>query len=248
MTRDFYLGHKTDSVLGREGVTLDWPLSIPGFTPELFNNFVVRPPAGSDWRNLLPPERLMQTKPSVRPFALYYEWSCNLVLLAEGVFSRFISHRTTFTTTERGQVVFGDKALPYVFCSLVFPSVFEEGAVLTNSEFFLAETSGYHIHGTRVLRGEHPLETSPKVHESGITFDCHQEYKDKQKQNLGMSLLPSKVRWHGSNLPQLFATSLHLYADERTIAALSMQTEPGMGFPYQAIRVETPEQMPRALG
>jgi hypothetical protein len=35
----FYLGHKTEDILGRTGTTLDWPKSIPNFEQTSFNDY-----------------------------------------------------------------------------------------------------------------------------------------------------------------------------------------------------------------
>ena len=229
----YYNSHTTDSVLGRTGTTLDWPKSVPDFEPEDWNNYVNQPPRGTSWRDHLRATNHIVARNAVRPFALYYEPNCNLILIAEELFEAIEDWCHTLEGVEDGVVSFGKKSRTYSFASLKYTNVLDEAHFSPNSRFSRFATDKYYMHGTRVQRGEESTEQMPEPLDENLSFSSTEELRNGWV-NL-TRLVPQHIEFVADRLPLLFAAGLDLFAAEPVVKEISNYPQPGISFPFRAI-------------
>lgn len=237
LKRTKYLrGHTTDTVLGRTGTTLDWPKSIQDFDPLAWNNYVQRPPIGSDWRDHLMGRLSIAARNAVKPFALYFEHSCNLALISKTLFESAIDWSDTFDATESGKVEFGKKTNEYQFGSLVHKNVLTDLPFSPNNLFSRFESDRLHMHGTRVQRGEEGTDQAPKPLNQSLSFDSVKELRDAWVSLT--RLVPQHLELQSESVPKLFSTGIDIFVTEEVAEHISCSPTPGISFPYRPITVD----------
>jgi len=235
MPFNYLRGHKTDDVLGRTGTTLDWPNSISNFDPSAWNDYVHRPPTGTKWQNLLMGQYSIVACNAVKPFAMYFEYSCNLILISKTLFDAFDNWHDTFDEMEAGSVSFGKRVKEYQFCSLAIKNVFSEQPFSAHNLFSRFDSSALHIHGTRVQRGEETIKQCPKALEENLSFKSAEEL---QKARLSLTVLvPTHIEIHSSYAPKLISTGAGLFVREDVAEKISSSQTPGISFPYKPTTV-----------
>ncbi len=232
----FFQAHPTDSALGRTGTTLDWPNSISDFDPAAWNNCDHAPPHGTNWRDHLTDDIRLFSRNAVKPFAIYFEWECNLILLADELMETTNLWHDTLTDIELGEVVFGRKCLRYWFGSLSCENLLASGEFSAQNQFSRFNARDYHIHGTRVQRREETSDQLPQPIEVSLSFSSIDEFRNARV-NL-TRLVPTHLEFQVENPPKLFSIGPDVFVSDEITSEIIKAPHPGVSFPFPAISVE----------
>ncbi len=240
---DFFESHTTDSVLGRTGTTIDWPNSIPDFDPASWDNYVHHPPTGSTWQEFLGTSPQLVARNAVKPFAVFHEHGCNLLLVRRDIEPIFGDLSDTFSDVSTGKVSFGKRIFDYLFCSLRTHSPLAEDIYSPENVFSTFDTSRLHIHGTRVVRGEETTNDCPLPLETNRQFQSFDEFCAAQRAlTLRLNrLAPTHLEIKASPFPLAFSTPVDLYFNAAIAKHIAEIPNAGVAFPFAPISVSFAE-------
>jgi len=235
---NYLLSHVTDSVLGRTGTTLDWPKARNGAIPASWRNFTLAPPLDWGWQNALDDKPRLFARNAMKPFAIYFVTTYNLILIAEPLAASVPDWVATIEADRSGTIAFGKRVYPYRFAALKHARLCrEQSEYSAENTFDLYETSGYHIHGTRVQRGEQTAADGPKALRTNLRFSDYQEFRNFRRQSSGNRLVPTLVHIKTAAMPLAFSTGTDLYLSSGLANRVAEHKTPGLSFPYAPITV-----------
>lgn len=235
----YYSAHCTDSILGRVGSTIDWTKSFDGTIPESWGSYP-HPPLDSDWGDFLRFVPHLIARNAVRPFSLYFDNNCNLLLLsrqAETLIGDDAAH--CVQDLRPCELRFGKRSLPYTLGRVAHRfSCYRRLSLsidLNASEFVRVDFDGHHRHGTRVLRGEAPASAAPDPIETGLRFDSVDDMRSRYRS--GCQFVPTDLALRLAVLPGFFGIGWNLLVRSDIAVPMGSFPDAGLGFPYPAVRV-----------
>jgi hypothetical protein len=190
----------------------------------------------TDWRDHLLEQRSIVARNAVKPFDLYFEHSCNLVLVSKTLFGSVTDWSDTFDETEVGEVQFGRKINEYRFGSLEFKNAFADFAFSPKSLFSRFESDRIYMHGTQVQRGKETVDQCPMPLEENLTFGSAKELRDAWVGST--TLVPQHLEIQSEQVPKIFSTGLDLFVSEEVAERISSMPTPGISFPFRPITVD----------
>lgn len=240
MRKNFLMGHVADSVLGRVGITIDWPKSLPDYDFPGWGNYMFRPAVGWDWQNVLLEGSSLIARNAVKPFALFYYESCNLIMISEDLFQSVPDWSDTLNDIVTGEISFGKRTRPFRFASLTFGDTWTTPPLSPRSQFDVFDRSRHHMHGTHVMRGEETTDQLPAPVMSDLSFASFDEFREARRSNTmsRQNLLPSYLELRTKRMPLLFCFGIDLFARDDLTALILDQKTPGIGFPFPPLSVD----------
>jgi len=217
---------------------LDWPKTIPDFDPKAWENYVENPPFGTQLPDHLTFQPTIIARTAVKPFALYFEWSCNLVLIATEVFDAIGDSSNTLTQIDTATVGFGKRQRPYRAGGLIFEDVLRSLPFSPRNTFSRIRNWDDFTHGIRVERGSRDPSDPPPASETDLSFTDFENMRKAQRLRSLTRFIPQSLSLPIASPPHLFSIHLDIFVSEALVLEIEKVRTPGIGFLYPPVVVD----------